>query len=91
MHVTAAEELAALLLDELTASVSSFSANASIDELGQRATTSATLNIPEAEGSSGTNLKNQHFMKKVLSCLTSDSCCHFSAHLGSPDLIKFYF
>lgn len=68
MHVTAAEELAALLLDELTASVSSFSANASIDELGQRATTSATLNIPEAEGSSGTNLKNQHFMKKVLSC-----------------------
>ena len=67
MHVTAAEELAALLLDELTASVSSFSANASIDELGQRATTSATLNIPEAEGSSGTNLKNQHFMKKVLS------------------------
>ena len=42
-----------------------FAANASIDEMTHRATTSATLNIPDNEGSSATNLKNQHFMKKV--------------------------
>jgi len=41
-----------------------FSANASQDDLGQRATC-ATLNASEMEGSSATNLKNQHFMKKV--------------------------
>ena len=41
------------------------SANASADELGLRAT-SATLNATDTDGSSTTNLKNQHFMKKVL-------------------------
>jgi hypothetical protein len=33
--------------------------------MGQQRHTTTTLNVPDAEGSSANNLKNQHFMKKV--------------------------
>jgi hypothetical protein len=55
-----------------------------------RATT-ATLNIPDVEGSSATNLKNQHFMKKVKKngattmSKTTLSVLTFSTLLNKPE------